>query len=490
MSETNGVLFQFFQWYSPSDGTHWNDLASKAPELAAAGFTAIWIPPCSKGSGGVHDVGYGQYDLFDLGEFDQKGSVRTKYGTRDELLRAIRSVQEHGMHCYADVVFNHKDGGDDIEHVWVQEVDWGRRNTALTDWHPIEAFTHFRFPGRGETYSSMKWHWWCFDSLTYNHTTRNTSKLYRLKDKSFETDVSHEHENYDFLMANDLDTGHELVRGELMHWGRWFVDTTGVDGFRIDAIKHIRASFFHDWLNHIRDHFRGRELFSVGEYWSPDIGQLHNYIEKSGGVMSLFDVPLHCAFHDAGRRGQDFDLRKIFDKTLVKERPDKAVTFVENHDTQPFQSLQSPVADWFKPLAYALILLRRDGYPTVFHADYYGAEYLDDRPGCGYMHLPSHRWMIDRFLQARRHYGFGDQHDYFDHPNIIGWTRLGNHEHPGAMAVILSNGWGGGIWMNMFRPNAIFRDITGHIPEKVVTNEFGWGHFGCTGGSVSVWLQE
>jgi alpha-amylase len=50
---------------------------------------------------------------------------------------------------------------------------------------------------------------------------------------------------------------------------------------------------------------------------------------------------------------------------------------VSNHDTQPLQSLESVVEAWFKPLAYALILLRKDGYPCVFAADYYGAEYKD-----------------------------------------------------------------------------------------------------------------
>jgi alpha-amylase len=55
-----------------------------------------------------------------------------------------------------------------------------------------------------------------------------------------------------------------------------------------------------------------------------------------------------------------------------------AVTFVENHDTQPGQAFgSSAIPDNFKTLAYALTLLRKDGYPCVFYADYYGAEYED-----------------------------------------------------------------------------------------------------------------
>ncbi|MEE3719880.1 alpha-amylase [Tumidithrix elongata RA019] len=484
---SNGVIIQFFQWYNPADGTLWNELKGKAKALADAGFSSVWIPPSYKGSGGGFDVGYGVYDLFDLGEFDQKGSKRTKYGTKSELQDAIKTVRSNGLNVYADIVFNHKDGGDGKETIWAQEVDWNDRNRALSDWYEIEAYTYFSFPGRGDTYSSMKWHWWCFDALTYNAKTNNNSKLYRLQNKSFSTEVNHEHGNFDYLMANDLDMGNEFVRGELFYWGRWFVDMTQVDGFRIDAVKHIRSSFFKDWLNDLRTHFAGRELFSVGEYWSQNVDDLHGYIADSAGRLSLFDVPLHFKFHAASRSGSSFDMRSIFDRTLVKEQPVLAVTFVENHDTQPLQSLESVVESWFKPLAYALILLRRDGYPCVFYADYYGAHYNDK----GYeIWLTDHSFLINKFLWTRKNYGFGDQHDYFDHPNTIGWMRLGDRDHSGAMAVVLTNGAEGNKWMNTFRPNTAFYDFTGHRKEIVRTNQDGWGNFLCNGGSVSVWLQQ
>ena len=171
--------------------------------------------------------------------------------------------------------------------------------------------------------------------------------------------MSHEHGNSDYLMACDIDTA--VADGELRHWARWFVDATGVDGFRIDAVKHIRSSFFRDWLNHLRVHFGGRELFSVGEYWSGNVDHLHRYLADTAGVMSLFDVPLHYRFRDASLSGSGYDLRTVFDRTLVQEQPARAVTFVDNHDSQPCQSLESWVEPWFKPLAYAAILLRPTG---------------------------------------------------------------------------------------------------------------------------------
>ncbi len=72
----NGVMMQFFHWYNPADGTLWRELESQAQKLAQKGITAIWLFPAYKGQGGKWNVEYGVYNLFDLGEFNQKGSVR------------------------------------------------------------------------------------------------------------------------------------------------------------------------------------------------------------------------------------------------------------------------------------------------------------------------------------------------------------------------------------------------------------------------------
>jgi alpha-amylase len=487
MSEVNGTMMQYFHWYLPSDGSLWEEVKEKAQELQQAGFTALWLPPAYKGIGGQYNVGYGVYDLFDLGEFDQHGSKPTKYGTREQFLSAVKAAQNAGMQVYADVVLNHKDGGDNRETVWALPFNRDNRTHPIGDWQQIEIYSNFTFPGRGDKYSSMKWHWWHFDAVNHRaDRPGDNSIVYLLQDKSFSEFVDLEKGNYAFLMACDLDMEHEEVRCELKYWGEWFLDTTGVDGFRLDAVKHIPAWFYKDWLADVRHHAK-RDLFCVGEYWSTNLEALNWYIGATGGQTSLVDVPLQNHFHQASRRGGHYDMRRILDGTLMQQQPTLAVTFVENHDTQPLQSLENVVESWFKPLAYALILLRREGYPCVFYADYYGAHYSDK----GYeIWLDSHRWLIDKFLHARKHYAYGEQYDYFDHWDIIGWTRLGNEVHPKAMAVLMSDGSGGSKWMEVGKRNATFHDLTEHIHEPVQTNADGWGEFRCKGGSVSVWIEE
>lgn len=128
-------------------------------------------------------------------------------------------------------------------------------------------------------------------------------------------------------------------------------------------------------------------------------------------------------------------MRHIFDSTLVDARPERAATFVDNHDTQPGQALQSWVQGWFKPLAYALILLRQGGTPCVFCGDYYGIPY-DNIGAVG----PQ----LEGLLRLRRDVALGEQTDYLDDFNIIGWTRADDEAHPGSgCAVIFSDRPGG-----------------------------------------------
>lgn len=67
--------------------------------------------------------GYDVYDLYDLGEFDQKSSIATRYGTKEEYLNAIEVAHEANMGVYADIVLNHRMGGDEQENITVQQVD-------------------------------------------------------------------------------------------------------------------------------------------------------------------------------------------------------------------------------------------------------------------------------------------------------------------------------------------------------------------------------
>jgi alpha-amylase len=488
----NGVMMQCFHWYTPADGTLWDEVASRAPELARTGFTAVWLPPAYKGTDGPLDVGYGVYDMYDLGEFDQKGSVRTKYGTKAQYLAAVKAAQKAALAVYADTVLNHRMGGDATELVRATPFPQDDRLRPKGEPREIEAYTHYSFPGRRGRHSRFEWRARHFAAVDYDHRRpdeRNT--VYLLEGKRFDDRLALESGNFHYLLGADVDFESQEVRDEAAAWGRWCLDVSGVDGFRLDAVKHVSAWYFPQWLDEMESHAK-KDLFVGVEYWTADAGTLHWYLDRLGGRITVFAVPLHYHFHYAGRAGGNYDMRRLLDATLMQQRSRDLVTFVENHDSQPLRSLESVVEPWFKPLAYAIILLRREGYPCVFAADYYGAEYEDvGRDGNRHrIVMPSHRFLIDRFLEARRRYAWGPQIDYLDHWNRVGWTRLGDEQHPKAMAVLLSDAHEGSKWMEVGRANARFTDLTEHVKEPVVTNDAGWGEFRCQGGSVSVWVQD
>lgn len=93
----------------------------------------VWLPPAYKGSGGKQDVGYGAYDLYDLGEFDQKGNIETKYGTKDEYLKAIEILYQQHLFVFADIVLNQRLGGDETEQVKADMVVRENRNQEIKE---------------------------------------------------------------------------------------------------------------------------------------------------------------------------------------------------------------------------------------------------------------------------------------------------------------------------------------------------------------------
>ncbi|CAM2856252.1 hypothetical protein PASE110613_04605 [Paenibacillus sediminis] len=118
----NGTMMQYFEWYLPDNGTLWTNLGNDAAHLKNIGITAVWIPPAYKG-GSSSDVGYGVYDKYDLGEFNQKGTVRTKYGTKSQLTSAIGTLHTNGIQVYGDVVLNHLMGADGVQQWQAAQVD-------------------------------------------------------------------------------------------------------------------------------------------------------------------------------------------------------------------------------------------------------------------------------------------------------------------------------------------------------------------------------
>ncbi|PRX08981.1 UNVERIFIED_ORG: alpha-amylase [Martelella mediterranea] len=488
------VLLQFFHWYYPAGGTLWDEVAGKAAELADMGITDLWLPPAYKGAAGGYSVGYDTYDLFDLGEFDQKGTVPTKYGDRGALENACHILAGHGIGAIHDVVFNHKIGADEKEQVKVRRADPKDRTKIEDEAFGALAYTRFTFPGRQGQYSEFIWTQKCFSGV--DHIEEPDEKgVFRLVNEygagEWNDEVDDENGNYDYLIGANVELRNRAVSEELKYWGRWFSQQVPVAGFRLDAAKHIPAWFFRDWIAHMRETVKA-DMFVIAEYWHPEIDALKAYLELVDRQLMLFDVGLHYRFHDAAAAGSAFDMRTIFDGTLVAEVPDHAVTLVANHDTQPLQSLEAVVEPWFKPLAYALILMREQGVPSVFYADLYGAQYRDKGSDDEEYDIDMPKIeCLPALIQARQRFANGAETILFDDPHCLAVIRHGTQEAAGSVTV-LTNGeeTAKAVDLGSGHANARFCDFLGHRTDKVTTDDDGRAVFPVNGGSVCVWVRE
>ncbi|MFT3902952.1 MAG: alpha-amylase [Niabella sp.] len=489
----NATMIQFFHWYSDGGGKFYGQLAGSADYLQDLGITAAWLPPAYKAAAGSDSVGYDPYDLFDLGEFDQKGTIATKYGTKAQYLKAVQALREKGIQLIVDIVLNHKAGGDEKEKFQVVKVDERDRNKVISDVFEIESYTKFTFPGRKKKYSDFEWNFTCFSGVDYAEgQDKGIFQIITDHGDGWEDIIGPEKGNYDYLMHNDIEHRNPFVREELNYWAQWYHEQVGFDGVRLDAVKHISFDFYKEWLALLRAN-TGKNIFAVGEYWAPGhLPLLQEYLEVTEGCMSLFDSSLQHNFHVASNEGGNYDLRRIFDETLTLANPLLSVTVVDNHDTQPLQQLEAPVEHWFKPMAYALILLRADGYPCVFYPDLFGAHYVDkDKDGNEQEIFLDKVDGIEGLLKARKEYAYGEQHDYFEDANCISWVRVGDGVNKGC-AVVMSNkdAYRKPMEVGVQYAGQTFYDLLGRLADKVVIGEDGMGDFPVPAGNVSVWVPE
>ncbi|KAK4132134.1 glycoside hydrolase family 13 protein [Trichocladium antarcticum] len=209
----NETMLQGFEWYVPADGSHWRRLARAMPALRRLGVAMVWIPPACKAAR-PEGNGYDVYDLWDLGEFEQKGHGRagTKWGAKGELVAMAEEAARCGVRVLFDAVLNHKAGADFVERARATRVAGGDRSRAETGVVEIEAWSGFEFAGRGGRYSGMRWGKEHFTGIDWDDV-RKEKGVWRFEGKEWAPDVDEELGNYDFLSIDPLFYPVELGRG-------------------------------------------------------------------------------------------------------------------------------------------------------------------------------------------------------------------------------------------------------------------------------------
>ena len=319
------VMMQTFDWDAPMKenklGQWWNHAAQTVSELAASGLSTLWLPPISKCTSPTSN-GCDPYDYFDLGDFDQKRSVKTAYGNRAELEDLIATLRRHKMSALADMVLGHNSGADRQQ---VNPLDKQRRWTRFVpksgkfprDWNSFHPCRYERYMVEGKKYAD------------FPHLCHRNPRVYEA----------------------------------MFDYARQCIDELDFDGFRFDFVKGYGA-----WIIGLLAKYQyqkkddqkknGCEFtpFVVGQYWSgpEDIG---GWLDAARAVtdrqIAAFDTPLRYKLKDVSDT-PNYDLRNLTDEGSVAAGwPFHAVTFVENHDMRPSEIANA------KLLGYSFILTPR-----------------------------------------------------------------------------------------------------------------------------------
>lgn len=293
------------------------------------GITGIWLMPI------MPSPSYHGYDVTDY------NAVNMQYGTREDFKRLLDEAHERGIKIIIDLVLNHTSS----EHPWFIEAR-ADPGTEHRDWY-LWSDTKPNYLG---PWGQPVWH---------NSPTGYYYGLF-------------------WSGMPDLNLENPQVTAEMEAVARYWLEDMGVDGFRLDAARHLieaganqeNTAATHAWWKGFRTVFKAAnpEALAVGEIWTKS-SAVAEYLQ--GDELDLaFDFDLAQAivggvqFSDARRiqqaLGESYDL---FGSSL-------SATFLTNHDMNRVMSvLQGDVA---RAKLAAAVLMTVPGVPFVYYGEEIG----------------------------------------------------------------------------------------------------------------------
>ncbi|MBC8190361.1 MAG: hypothetical protein H8E75_08015 [Puniceicoccaceae bacterium] len=352
--------------------TDWAEITRKMPELAEAGYSSLWLPPPTKGSGGL-SVGYDLWDPFDLGSKDQRNTVRTRYGTEAELLDLVKTAHRFGIRVYFDNIMNHRafdipgfneDTPIDVYpgmvpedfHLrstqegfyrkWDNTRDWNSawqvQHLGLADLIDIAqepGTTNFNFgPNEGDTFPKIKfirdldrpeqyYYDKDFNYIGFGGLLTLAEGLLNDEGNLNPNKAQIKSRAQQYLQDNSS-AYEEYVEAYLNRAARWLMDRTKADGLRLDAVKHIRADFFgatfgdgkdfddYGYLGQVQRQFNITRGFSDSNHRDTVFNTEAPRDDAMVFGEHLGEPPGYGPYFDAGMRLVDNPLRTEFNNRL------------------------------------------------------------------------------------------------------------------------------------------------------------------------------
>jgi len=510
----------FLQWFEASHAT----MIDRGADLFVAGYGAVWLPPPGRADLSDFSVGYDVYDRFDLGSARHE----TLYGTETGLKTVANTFHRAAVDLHIDAIINHNGfsdlgtpgfveaGGypgmaitlpDDIDGDFNSGFAWGDirgRLAGLVDIdhaknyryirHPIEAGNPANIPLEGTVPDGAGRLANVPDPANRRfYPDQDSPPIFVYDPMTDESDIPIHPFNLAVPMAGDATE--ENATGYLMRYMQWMVQAVGVDGFRIDAAKHIEG-FTLDFLDRAvyrsnrRLHLDGstRHVFSYQEVFDGNRGYLQTFIKKTidpghpgviGGNRDILDFPLYFALRD-NLSGNGFanDWHGIRHAAMDTHddgmhNGSQGVMFVQSHDEH---------APELSNVAHAYVLMHPGNAVIYFN----GKEFGDNRdfPKGGRGDAMGGAWgdYARRLVGIRNTHGRGNYVERWIEKEIFAFERAG------SAIVLLSNrtdaGYDGRTIQTTFAAGTPLIELTGtaanasidprdDIPELIVVNGDG-----------------
>ncbi|MBY8872553.1 pullulanase-type alpha-1,6-glucosidase [Micromonospora sp. PLK6-60] len=361
-------------------------LIDKLDYVQGLGTTAIWLAPIFKnrpvqGTGSDVSAGYHGYWITDFTQVDPH------FGTNDELKKLVKLAHQRGIKVYLDVIVNHtadviKYAEDKYAYIDKQTSPYtDARGRAFEDRNYADGSRDFPdvdrtsfpytpvFDSPGD--AKVKVPGWLNDVTMYHNRGDST--------------FAGENSEYgDFFGLDDLWTERpEVVRGMTKVYGDW-IGSTGVDGFRLDTVKHTNLDFWPQFSRGIQraaEKAGKKDFFMFGEVYSAEQEIQSTYVRR-GGLPATLDF----SFQEAARgytaaNGSARALADMYAKDSLYAARDtdarRLPTFLGNHDMGRIGSFIAAAggddATQLRrdTLAHQLMFLTR-GQPVVYSGDEQG----------------------------------------------------------------------------------------------------------------------
>lgn len=337
-----GVTYEIFvQSFADSNGDGKGDIrgmTSKLDYLKDLGIEAVWLMPINP------SPSYHKYDVMDY------YAIHPDYGTLEDFKEFLRAAHRRNIRVVIDLVINHSSS----RHPWFQAA---LQDSAGPYWN-YYVWTHKDDPQievvdrtvTGDPISRRRW----------EKVGDGTHLYYR----RFSSGMP------------DLNFDNPRVRAEVFKIGRFWLSEVGVDGFRLDAAKHIfpdeRPKDNHWWWEYFRAEMRQAKenVYLVGEVWaSADI-----VAPYTKGLTALFNFELAAAIKAAVNNGRGDGLaskhKQVLDLYASVSPGFVDATFLSNHDQNRVMSVFE--GDRAKAQLAAAMLLTLPGSPYLYYGEEIG----------------------------------------------------------------------------------------------------------------------